>query len=145
MGGSSQNVFKSNLVVSNLKGFKINNVQQTKIENNIFASNLIHVLFINCHSQWSGNYWGRPRILPKPIPGKIGILPAVQFDMHPAFIPPINRLSMDKSLRVPSVYKIQETCVPSMLIAQERMKQFPPSVPELIPYQYDLTDATSFP
>jgi len=145
MGGSLQNVFQGNLVVSNLKGLKINNVQQTKIENNTFAWNLIHAQFINCHSQWSGNYWGRPRILPKPIPGIIGILPVVQFDWHPTFIPPMNLLPIDESLQIPRLYKIQETDTPSLLIAQERMKQSPPFVPELIRYQYDLTDTTSFP
>jgi len=145
MGGSTQNIFRGNYFIGNLKGLKINNVKQTRIENNIFAFNIVSALFINCYSRWSGNYWGRPRVLPKPIPGKIGILPVVQFDMHPAFIPPINPLFMDESLQVPSVYKIQETCAPSLLIAQERMKQSPPSVPELITYQYDLTDAASFP
>jgi len=146
MGGSSQNEFIGNLVMNNIKGFKINNVQQTRIENNTFALNIIHALFIDCHSQWSGNYWGRPRILPKPILGIIGILPVVQFDWHPAFLPPTTLPSTIESLQDQHLYRIQERDTPSLLlITQNRMKQFPPSVPEFIHNRYYTTETILFP
>ena len=37
---------------------------------------------------WTGNYWRRPRVLPKPIVGFIlGLIPWVTFDWHPATEP----------------------------------------------------------
>jgi parallel beta-helix repeat protein len=145
IGGSTQNIFRGNHVVGNLKGLKINNVKQTRIENNTFAFNIVSALFINCYSRWSGNYWGRPRILPRPIVGTILHIPMIQFDWNPSFIPPTNLLSINESPQFPSVYKIQEKYTPSLLIAQERIIQFPSSVPEIITYQYNFTNTASFP
>ena len=60
------------------------------IEYNNFKINAIPAMFIVCNkNEWFGNYWNRPRILPKPILGlnKIGGLPPIpwlNFDLHPA-------------------------------------------------------------
>jgi len=55
------------------------------IVNNNFIFNKIHARFKNSHSNlWDGNYWGRTRFFPKPIFGRIGLIPSIQFDYHPA-------------------------------------------------------------
>jgi len=55
-------------------------------KSNIFSQNNIignhrDVLSILSRDIWQGNYWNRPRFLPKLI---VGILPFIQFDWHPA-------------------------------------------------------------
>jgi len=43
--------------------------------------------YIRSTIKWDGNYWNKPRSLPKPILGQfppIGMMPWVQFDWHPA-------------------------------------------------------------
>ncbi len=40
-------------------------------------------------NNWNHNYWGEPRIFPKPILGAVSILPWVKFDWHPAQAPHI--------------------------------------------------------
>jgi len=60
---------------------------------NTFKENIIHARFCNTFSpsHWDQNYWGRPRILPKPIFGVRNInnpYPGfVEFDWHPAILP----------------------------------------------------------
>jgi hypothetical protein len=44
-------------------------------------------LFFGLFNTWDRNYWGRPRLLPKPLFGWIGffgLIPFVIFDWHPA-------------------------------------------------------------
>ena len=58
-----------------------------KIASNNFIKNNICAFFSCCNNIWDGNYWIRPRVLPKPIfgtRGEIGIIPWVNFDRHPA-------------------------------------------------------------
>jgi len=43
--------------------------------------------FFSPFNTWDSNYWGRPRILPKPIFGIMGIIPWVNFDWNPASEP----------------------------------------------------------
>ena len=44
--------------------------------------------FLHHKNNWSGNYWNRPRVLPKPIFGRIGVffmlIPLINFDWFPA-------------------------------------------------------------
>ena len=63
------------------------------ISSNTFKGNLPHASFYYCENIWEHNYWGRPRILPKPI---FGLIPGgpwnpprltFEFDMRPAKIP----------------------------------------------------------
>ncbi|MCK4332707.1 MAG: right-handed parallel beta-helix repeat-containing protein, partial [Thermoplasmatales archaeon] len=61
---------------------------ENTIERNNFKNNKIHAFFfLSALNKWSKNYWGRPRILPKPIFGIIGIFPWVNFDSRPALTP----------------------------------------------------------
>jgi parallel beta-helix repeat protein len=56
------------------------------VENN-FMKNKRHALFFGLFNTWDRNYWGRPRLLPKPLFGWIGffgLIPFVIFDWHPA-------------------------------------------------------------
>ena len=60
-----------------------------KIIRNNIQKNTIPAVFLKCKTNnWNGNYWNRPRILPKPIFG-LGLLgfPRVNFDKHPALKP----------------------------------------------------------
>ena len=63
----------------------VNIIQNNFIRNIIyttFSSNLKNLFCI----YWDGNYWGRPRLLPHPIRGRLYLIPIpiVQFDWHPA-------------------------------------------------------------
>jgi len=43
--------------------------------------------YIRSTIKWDGNYWNRPRLLPKPILGRLppsGNIPWFHFDLHPA-------------------------------------------------------------
>jgi parallel beta-helix repeat protein len=90
---SGNNIF-SNMISNNLVGIRIEYSTNTKIFNN----NLIKNTFKGAHflgdifsiytNTWDGNYWNRPRVLPKPILGRSGIiliiLPWINFDWNPA-------------------------------------------------------------
>jgi len=87
------NIF-SNVISNNLVGVRIEYSTNTKIFNN----NLIKNIFKGAHflgdifsiytNTWDGNYWDRPRVLPKPILGRSGfilmLLPWINFDWNPA-------------------------------------------------------------
>jgi parallel beta-helix repeat protein len=68
-------------------------IQLKQSDNNIFQNNnlqknILQILLLNSKSnRWNNNYWNRPRVLPKIIPG----LPYINFDWHPAKHP-INNL-----------------------------------------------------
>jgi len=60
-----------------------------KICNNNFIKNQINAYFkfFSSNNIWRGNYWDRPRTLPKPIIGQIGLfllIPWINFDWYPA-------------------------------------------------------------
>lgn len=90
---SGNNIF-SNMISNNLVGVRIEYSTNTNILNN----NLIENKFKEAHfvgdvlsiytNVWDGNYWTRPRLFPKPILGRSGIilmmLPWINFDWHPA-------------------------------------------------------------
>jgi parallel beta-helix repeat protein len=59
--------------------------RSTTIQENTFENNMITAFFTFCgKSMWAGNYWDRPRLLPKPLFGIGLLLPRVEFDWHPA-------------------------------------------------------------
>jgi len=61
---------------------------ENTIEQNNFKNNKIHAFFfLSALNKWKKNYWGRPRFLPKPIFGIIGIFPWLNFDFRPAATP----------------------------------------------------------
>ncbi|MCX6671527.1 MAG: right-handed parallel beta-helix repeat-containing protein, partial [Euryarchaeota archaeon] len=75
-------------------GIHLNDARQMIISKNTFMKNIVHARFYNTgfySNTWDQNYWGKPRILPKPIFGikYIYVLyPGfVEFDWHPALAP----------------------------------------------------------
>lgn len=86
------NIIKKNFISHFMFGIFLDNSYQNLISMNTFMKNIFHARFQNTgfHSRniWSQNYWGRPRILPKPIFGIKNIYYAypgfIEFDWHPA-------------------------------------------------------------
>jgi parallel beta-helix repeat protein len=75
-------------------GIMIENSFAVNISMNTFLKNNIHARFYNkfiSGTTWNQNFWGRPRVLPKPIFGmenSWAIFPhMIQFDWHPAQAP----------------------------------------------------------
>lgn len=91
---SSNNSFNENTIINNIRygvylEFLSNN---NTIFHNTFRRNLRHAYFDNSYdNKWNGNYWNRPRLLPKPILGKITHryreIYRVNFDWHPSIKP----------------------------------------------------------
>ena len=91
----SNNVYIKNNIISLNSGygiFLINAFNNNIIENN-FIDNEYSSSFLYDYkpygNTWDGNYWDKPRYLPKAILGvifneKIGFIPWVEFDFHPA-------------------------------------------------------------
>jgi nitrous oxidase accessory protein len=72
-------------------GIIVESSHNTDISRNTFMNNTVHARFYDTNffsNHWNENYWGRPRILPKPIIGikEIDfIYPGfIEFDWHPA-------------------------------------------------------------
>ena len=81
-------VFNNNFIKNNL-GLYISGSIENSIKSNNFRKNTLHAFFINCNNTlWNGNYWSRPRLLPKPIFGlkiqKKLWTPYINNDMNPA-------------------------------------------------------------
>lgn len=85
----------NNDIRSSLTGLLSSESFNLSVIDNNFRLNIRHARFAEYQSSttnWDGNYWGRPRILPKPIFGRaiegsdLG-KPLVVFDRHPAIIP----------------------------------------------------------
>jgi len=87
----------NNTIVENIfdnKGILRFNMQISQCFNNsILHNNFLkvspHIYFVeSSNNQWDGNYWGRPRLMPKIILGKNNHTDqyptAMNFDMHPA-------------------------------------------------------------
>jgi parallel beta-helix repeat protein len=81
---------KRNLISHCEIGLLLEDSSETFVSMNTFMKNIVHARFYNTHflTHWDQNYWGRSRILPKPI---IGIkefnhfFPGfIEFDWHPA-------------------------------------------------------------
>ncbi len=61
---------------------------ENKITRNNFINNNKDVLFFtSVLNTWLLNYWDRPRVLPKPIFGIMGVVPWLAFDWRPALAP----------------------------------------------------------
>ena len=72
-------------------GIFLEDVYEINVSMNTFIKNIVHARFFDLgkySNTWNQNYWGRPRILPKPIFGLnslYAIYPGfVVFDWHPA-------------------------------------------------------------
>jgi len=63
-------------------GLYLEHSSYNKVYCNNFILNAWSASFYDCsHNNWNGNYWNRPRFLPKLI---LGVNPFVNFDWHPA-------------------------------------------------------------
>jgi parallel beta-helix repeat protein len=88
---SKNNIIKNNDVKKNDIGIHFDKSNQNKIIQNNFIKNKKSAFFIDSKNSWHGNYWNRPRIIPKPIFGKINIwfltITWFNIDWIPAKIP----------------------------------------------------------
>lgn len=86
-----------NMLSKNLIGVRVERSASTKILNNNLIKNtyreayFVGDLFSIYTNIWEGNYWNKPRVLPKSILGNSGIilmlLPWIVLDLHPATEP----------------------------------------------------------
>jgi parallel beta-helix repeat protein len=93
---SPPGIIKRNSISKNFVGLKIGSAHILISQNN-FLRNLIQATFILESSEydsveWVGNYWNRPRFLPKPIIGRTFLPPPsiefkVMYDLNPALKP----------------------------------------------------------
>jgi parallel beta-helix repeat protein len=85
-------IISGNNIKRNLRGIYVYGSDIT-IKDNNFIFNLIHAFFTGSpeNIEWNNNYWGRPRITPKFIPGVIygywSITPTQDFDSNPRLFP----------------------------------------------------------
>ncbi|UCF13478.1 MAG: right-handed parallel beta-helix repeat-containing protein [Thermoplasmatales archaeon] len=84
-----QNTIKNNehglIVVGSPNVIKNNNFIDNSKVDAFFHIGLDSFPFLN---RWFNNYWGRPRLLPKPIFGlNLFFVPWIQFDLRPALLP----------------------------------------------------------
>lgn len=85
----SVNVLLSNYISNYTFGVFLKDTYSPVITNNTFLHNMVHARFYNTFSsRWNGNFWGRPRVFPKPIFGvkyiEVPIPCFIEFDWHPA-------------------------------------------------------------
>jgi parallel beta-helix repeat protein len=92
-GYSRYNLIEKNHIIHCRYGILLEeHTQYTTITKNTFKSNIVYARFLNTefgsHNIWNQNYWGRPRLLPKPIFGikdEYQVYPGFfEFDWHPA-------------------------------------------------------------
>lgn len=90
--GSINNIIDHNQIENNTpQGIRLVYSCDNQITNNNFKDNNRSASFDSCKNIWKGNYWDRPRIIPKLIIGKYVIgkimIPCVNFDKKPAILP----------------------------------------------------------
>ncbi len=97
--GSNNNIISTNKIKNNGGSKKVDNglgiflyfSSNNKVKYNNFIFNTRSAYFNTCDStSWIGNYWNRPRILPKIILGrteKVFPIPIINLDFNPAKIP----------------------------------------------------------
>jgi len=87
---SVNNTIQKNSIRDNKIGILLQDRScNNKIIKNNIQKNLIPAVFLKCkNNKWDGNYWNRPRILPKLIFG-LGLIgfPRINIDWHPALKP----------------------------------------------------------
>ena len=96
---SSNNTISGNTISKNGIGIFLSDSYFNVIKYNNFKKNLLEFqiyasFFLDDHyssNSWNRNYWGRPRIFPKPILGLVGEYPNLHhwlnFDWHPLLMP----------------------------------------------------------
>jgi parallel beta-helix repeat protein len=83
----------NNRLSKNNRGIMLISSFNNAILDNTFWLNRRHAFFEDCTNSWQGNYWGRPRLLPKMVfgtntTGTAGSSILVDVDQHPALLPP---------------------------------------------------------
>jgi parallel beta-helix repeat protein len=88
------NYMYKNKISKNLFGIRLEFSSNNTIMNNNFIKNIYREAyhlgntFLGHKNKWIGNYWNRPRVLPKPIFGRTGMffkfIPYIDFDWFPA-------------------------------------------------------------
>ena len=83
---SENNSVYYNIIQKNTMGIYLEYSPLNKINCNNFYQNIVDASFgLSSWTNWNHNYWGRPRIFPKPIFGTTYLgLPWFNFDWHPA-------------------------------------------------------------
>ena len=85
---SKNNIIQKNTFRGHRRGITLAFSSSNTIISNNFINNYRDAFFQDCHNTWNKNYWGRPRLLPKPIFGLLSTTtPKINFDMRPAFKP----------------------------------------------------------
>ena len=86
------NIIRYNTINNCWMGLELSTIDSIVSYNN-FMENEIHASGYNnrfswlISNKWTGNYWGRGRILPYPIFCQVFLFPFLQFDWHPASEP----------------------------------------------------------
>ena len=74
-----------NNIIANVAGLYIAGVKgPTKVMHNNFVCNIRDAFFYGISTIWFHNYWGKPRLLPKLIFGRVYFCPWISFDLRPA-------------------------------------------------------------
>jgi parallel beta-helix repeat protein len=91
-GANLIDIINNNIQNNEKEGLRLWDSKNNNISRNNFIKNketnaFFYGTLFNCRNKWNSNYWGRPRLLPKIIFGRIGLyanIPWFQFDWHPA-------------------------------------------------------------
>ena len=98
-GSNNNRIYGNDIILNNNKtlgaGLFLEFSFYNIIHHNNFIMNYIQATFTSSYmmrhnpytNNWDGNYWGRPRILPKPIVGWWAPFLWLNFDWHPAMKP----------------------------------------------------------
>ncbi|HDD57366.1 MAG TPA: hypothetical protein ENF43_02495 [Thermoplasmatales archaeon] len=135
--GSNDNSIEKNFISSNRVGIIVKSSSDNLIMENIFVRNILSACFLNCSKNvWFKNYWNRPRLLPKLIPGcrRLGYLVVPWINVDPS---PLK--SVPYELRI-NLYKLPERPVISFFNFWREAASWQFVHAEMIPYAF-----TAFP
>ena len=83
-----KNYITRNSIMNTSLGLSLQGAWSVVIQENNFIGNQKDAFFIfSFFNKWNQNYWNQPSILPKIIPGRLGLrgyIPLINFDWHPA-------------------------------------------------------------
>jgi parallel beta-helix repeat protein len=86
-----KNYITRNSIMNNSLGLSLQGAWSVLIQENNFIGNQKDAFFLfSFFNKWNQNYWNEPSILPKIIPGRLGLrglIPLINFDWHPTQVP----------------------------------------------------------
>jgi parallel beta-helix repeat protein len=90
--GTCNATIARNMMIGNQIGVYLLSSFNNSISQNTFLRNHRHAFFENCTNLWDGNFWQRPRLLPKIILGRGaspdgGMSLVIDIDHHPTLMP----------------------------------------------------------